>query len=62
VSLNGWGIREGTTILLLSRIQVGAAEALSLSLICAGIPLLSGIVGGILFIGRRRRRVPPPSP
>lgn len=56
ISLNGWGIREGAMILLLGRIGVGREEALSLSLICAVIPVLSGAIGGILFLARRRRR------
>ena len=56
ISLNGWGVREGATILLLKRIGVGAPEALSLSLVCAVIPLLSGAIGGILFLTRQRRK------
>jgi len=58
ISLNGWGVREGATILLLKRMGVGAPEALSLSLVCAVIPLLAGGIGGILFLMRRRRRRP----
>ncbi|MBI3616171.1 MAG: flippase-like domain-containing protein [Candidatus Omnitrophica bacterium] len=61
ISLNGWGVREGATILLLKRINIGAPEALSLSLVCAAIPLLSGAIGGILFLTRRRRKQIRPS-
>lgn len=56
ISLNGWGIREVATIQFLDRIGVGRAEALALSLVCASIPLLSGVIGGILFLLRKRRR------
>ena len=56
VSLNGWGIREGATVLIFSRVQVAAAQALSLSLICAVIPILSAVVGAGLFLARRRRK------
>ncbi len=56
VSLNGWGVRESASVLLLGRIGVPAAEALSLSLVCAVIPFLSGLVGAALFLARRRRR------
>ncbi len=56
ISLNGWGIREGAVILILSRINIGSAEALSLSLIAAVIPLLSGLVGAALFLTQRRRK------
>lgn len=56
VSLNGWGVREGAAVLLLGRIGVPAAEALSLSLLCAMIPFLSGIAGAVLFLARRRKK------
>ncbi len=57
VSLNGWGIREGATVLFLAPIGIGAAGALSLSLICAAIPLLPGVAGAVLFLLRRQRKV-----
>ena len=60
ISFNGWGIREGATILFLKRVNVEAPEALSLSLVCAVIPLLSGAIGGILFLMRQRRPRPAP--
>lgn len=56
ISLNGWGIREGATILFFERIGIGSAEALSFSLIMATMPLLSGLVGGILFMTRKKHR------
>ena len=57
ISLNGWGIREGATVLFLAPIGIGPEEALSLSLLCAAIPLLSGVVGAVLFLLRRQRKV-----
>ncbi|MCM8794675.1 MAG: flippase-like domain-containing protein [Candidatus Omnitrophica bacterium] len=56
VSLNGWGLREGTTVLLLQRIGINPAMGLSLALVGAVIQLLSGFIGGFLFLGRQFRR------
>ena len=56
VSINGWGVREGTTILFLSRAGVDPHEALSVSLICGLIPVLGGLVGGVLFLLGKKRR------
>lgn len=56
VSLNGWGVRESATVLLLGRIQVPAAEALSLSLVGAAMPFIGASVGAILFLSRRRKK------
>jgi len=56
VSLNGWGIREGATVLFLGRIGIAAEQALSLSLVCAFIPVLSASLGAALFLARRRRK------
>lgn len=58
ISLNGWGIREWATVLFLGRVGISSHEALSLSLVCAVIPLLSGLVGAFLFLARRRRKKP----
>ena len=55
VSLNGWGIREGATVLFLGRIGVTTEQALSLSLVCALIPLSTAFVGAGLFLLRRRK-------
>ncbi|MBI1953604.1 MAG: flippase-like domain-containing protein [Candidatus Omnitrophica bacterium] len=56
VSLNGWGIREGATILFMGRVGVSAEGALSLSLVCAFIQVGYGALGGILFLTRKLRR------
>ncbi len=60
VSLNGWGVREAAAVTLLGRVGVAREGALSMSLICAAMPLLTGTLGGILFLLRRRRRKPAP--
>ena len=56
VSLNGWGIREWAAIHFLGRIGIGQAGAVSVSLIYGAIPILAGIIGGLLFLARRRRK------
>ncbi len=56
ISLNGWGVREGATILFLARIGVEAHQALTISLIGGTLPLLSGAIGGILFLMRKVRK------
>ena len=56
ISLNGWGIREGATVLFLGRIGVTTEHALSLSLFCAMIPILSALIGAVLFLLRKRRK------
>ena len=47
---------EGATILFLDRIGIAAPQALSISLICGALPLLSGAIGGILFLTRRLQK------
>ncbi len=58
VSINGWGVREATTVLFLSRAGVDPHEALSVSLICGLIPLLGGFVGAILFLLKKKKKRP----
>ena len=61
VSLNGWGIREGATVLFLGRIGVTTEQALSLSLLGALLPLTTALFGALLFILRRRRKSAKPA-
>ena len=56
ISLNGWGLREGATILILQRINIDPAQALSVSILCGVIPFVSGAVGGLLFLARQKKR------
>ncbi len=45
ISLGGWGVREGVFVLLLGRVGVPAAEALSLSLLFGLFSMVSGFPG-----------------
>lgn len=49
-SINGVGFREGGYIILLGRIGIGKAEAISLSFLSILIPMFISIGGGILFM------------
>ena len=62
ISLGGWGVREGVFVLLLGRIGVPAAEALSLSLLYGLFGMMSGFPGLLAWaIGGRGREGAAPS-
>lgn len=48
VSFSGLGIREGTVIVLLSKIGIESSSALSLSALIFILGLMTGLIGGIL--------------
>jgi uncharacterized membrane protein YbhN (UPF0104 family) len=50
VTIAGFGMREGTYLYFLSRIGVSEPIAVSIGLLWFTITLLSGLVGGILFL------------
>jgi uncharacterized protein (TIRG00374 family) len=54
LSINGWGVREGALILLLSAYAVPAEQALLVSLLVAAAGLLSAAVGGIIVLADYR--------
>lgn len=54
VSLAGWGLREGATIYLYSKIGCSAEESLLLSLSVSFIVTLASLIGGIILIFRKR--------
>ena len=56
ISLNGWGIREGTTVFLFHQVGIEPSMGLSLALIGAMMQLLPGIIGGFLFLARQLRK------
>lgn len=56
ISLNGLGVREGAAILLFGSLGIPSAEALGLSLVCAAIPILSGVWGAVIFVSDRAQR------
>jgi uncharacterized protein (TIRG00374 family) len=54
ISINGWGVREGTLILLLSAYNVPSEQALLLSLLAAAANLLLAVLGGIVVLADYR--------
>jgi hypothetical protein len=46
LSINGWGVREGTLISLLSLYQVPTEQAVLFSLLVAGMGLMLAVIGG----------------
>ncbi len=49
-SINGIGFREGGYVILLGKIGIGNAEAISLSFLSILIPMIVSMSGGILFM------------
>jgi uncharacterized protein (TIRG00374 family) len=56
ISLNGWGLREGTTVLLFQRVGIEPHAGLTLALIGSVMQLTPGVIGGFLFLARQLRR------
>jgi hypothetical protein len=60
ISLNGMGLREGGTVVLLAPIGVGTGEALTLSLLTFAVFTAAGASGGLcLLLGGRRPSLAP---
>jgi uncharacterized membrane protein YbhN (UPF0104 family) len=55
VSIAGWGIREGVTIVAFGKLGVAAPVAFGTSIIFALIFLLIGLVGGFLWLFDKRK-------
>ncbi len=55
VSLNGLGIRENSYVLLFARAGLGRETAVTVSLVSAFLVFLWSLVGGLLFMGYRKR-------
>ena len=53
-SANGLGFRDGGYVILLGKIGVSKAAALSLSFLAILIPMLISIAGGILFMLQKK--------
>ena len=53
-SINGMGVREGGFVLLLGKIGVSKAAAVSLSFLSILIPMAVSVIGGILFIIQKK--------
>ncbi len=55
ISLNGIGLREGGYVFMLQRIDVSKEKALAFSLLWLMVGVFDSMVGGIVFILRKRR-------
>jgi uncharacterized membrane protein YbhN (UPF0104 family) len=56
VSVNGMGVREGGTIVLLAPVGVAAEQALTLSLLWFAVSLATGLIGGAWYLFGRLPR------
>jgi uncharacterized protein (TIRG00374 family) len=54
LSVNGWGVREGALIVLLSAYAVPPEQALLVSLLVAAAGLLTAVIGGIIVLADYR--------
>jgi uncharacterized protein (TIRG00374 family) len=54
LSINGWGVREGALVILLSAFGVSAEQALLLSLLVAAVSLIVAALGGMLVLSDYR--------
>ncbi len=57
VSINGIGLREAVFVYLLDKVSVSPHDAIALSWLAFAMLLLQAIVGGVLFVLRRRPNV-----
>ena len=53
-SINGIGFRDGGYVILLAKVGVSKAAALSLSFLALFIPVLISISGGVLFLLQKK--------
>jgi hypothetical protein len=53
ISVNGWGLREASYIEIFAFYGIGAAAAVSFSLIEVAFGLVVGLVGGAIYISRK---------
>ena len=55
ISIAGWGVREGTAVVLMSQVNVAPADSVSLSVLFGLISLVTSCVGGIVWLMTRYR-------
>ncbi|HEX9880333.1 MAG TPA: lysylphosphatidylglycerol synthase transmembrane domain-containing protein [Candidatus Binatia bacterium] len=55
ISFNGIGLREGGYLFMLQRIEISPEKALAFSLLWFTVVVLDSLVGGVVFVFRRRR-------
>ena len=53
-SINGLGVREGGFVILLGKIGISEAAAVSLSFLSILIPMIISVAGGILFMMQKK--------
>ncbi|UCF06659.1 MAG: flippase-like domain-containing protein [bacterium] len=58
ISINGLGVREGTGILLFTRIGFSEERALLMEFLTYVVMVVVSLIGGIIFLGRHLRRGP----
>lgn len=56
ISLNGMGLREGGTVLLLAPLGIGSAEAVTLSLLIFAVYTAASLLGGFFYLFDRSPR------
>ena len=62
VSVNGWGVREQTFVLYLTRLGLPKESALAMSFIGAVLIMLFSTTGFAAYLSRRHHRRPEPAP
>jgi hypothetical protein len=50
ISIAGFGVREGLYVALFGQLGVAPAQAVALSLATYGLDILSGLVGGAIYL------------
>lgn len=61
ISISGWGVREGATVVALGLAGVSAADSLSIS-ICFGLTLIAiSLPGGMIWLISHKKPAPKPS-
>jgi uncharacterized membrane protein YbhN (UPF0104 family) len=55
ISIAGWGVREGAMVVVLAEVGLPAADTLALSLVYGFIYLVTGLIGGVVWLADSRR-------
>ncbi len=62
VSIAGWGVREQIMVVLLGAFAIGAAQAVSVSILFGILLLVGGIPGGLLWLTMRKAQAKSAAP
>jgi hypothetical protein len=60
ITINGLGLREGSYIEIFKFYGISARSAVSFSLVDVGFNLVLGLIGGIIYVARKRPALNPP--